>query len=75
MIFTKEEQPKMFYLCNIIKIFIESGQGWYVQDVGHLILNDEFCTFIQYVHETLTPKQLRIFYKVAANFQFFMNAP
>ena len=35
----------MFYLCNIIRIFVESGQGWYVQDVGNLILNDEFCTF------------------------------
>ena len=53
---------------------INAGYGYSVPIIEDMIPDDEFCTFIQYVHEHSTPKQLQIFYKVAVNFEFFIYA-
>ena len=47
---------------------IIEGYGYAVPIIEDMITDDEFCAFIQYVHEHSTPKQLQIFYKVDVNF-------
>lgn len=53
---------------------INTGYEYAIPIIEDMIPDDEFCTFIQYVHEHSTPKQLQIFYKVAVNFSFFLYA-
>lgn len=53
---------------------INAGYEYAIPIIEDMIPDDEFCAFIQYVHEHSTPKQLQIFYKVAVNFSFFLYA-
>ena len=46
MIFTQKEQPKIFYLCNIMRELINEGYGYVVSIIEDMIPDDEFCAFI-----------------------------